>query len=347
MDLVSRLLACPRGRFFCANVGYLCRDDEPFPLHRRPGTHHTALDVLGNVDVRAVAALPEAALLDALGLAVDFARYWQPPDEEDLLFAHPDVVAALRPIARAALASPHAGWWGEPVDLGDQRSAEGFLPEHGWADRPLVNGSPADALDRWRHDAREWEARFRQYLAEDPDRHIGGEWWSTPGWTPSTTRARPGVGAVELLLEEDSRDYARARVRPVRVHGAPRVYEIGGPAGWAHLVDTYPFPVPASRHSDWFDTTGQYLDWHIPDWVAVAADYDAVHLSVHGYLTTPGIAIPLTALAGATVLAGWSPDATYWLRDGVITIDDDPVEWRRPHNSPSPWTPARASTDTD
>ncbi|CAM2929118.1 DUF4253 domain-containing protein [Prescottella defluvii] len=342
---MSRLLDCPRGRFFSANVGYLCHDDEQVSLHMRPRTHRTVLDTLAKVDARAVAALPEAALLDALGLAVDFARYWQPPDEEDLLFAHPDAVAALRPIAQAALSSPHAAWWGDPVDVDNQRSVEGFRPERGWAERPLADHRPDDALDRWRHHALEWEARFRQYLAEDPGSNVGGEWWSTPvpSSTPSTTREREGVGALELLLEEDSMGYDRARVRPVRVDGTPRAYEIGGPADWARLVDSYPFPVPASRRSEWYYTTGRYLDWHIPDWVAVAADYDAVHLTVHGYLTTPGIAIPLVERPGATVLAGWDPDATFWLRAGVITIDDDPIEW---HRTPTgPWTPARAGTD--
>ncbi|RDI30374.1 hypothetical protein DEU38_106189 [Rhodococcus sp. AG1013] len=227
---VPQLLGCPRGRFFAANVGYLCSDEEQVSLHFRPRTHDAVLAVLDKVDVRAVAALPEADLLDALGLAVDFARYWQPPDEEDLLFAHPDVAAALRPIAQA-----------------------------------------------------------------------------------------------------------RARIRPVRVHSTPRVYEIGGPADWAHPVDTYPFPVPASRRSEWYYTTGEHLDWFIPDWVAVAADFDAVHLTVHGYLSTPGVAIPLVANSGATVLAGWDPDATFWLRDGVITIDDEPTEWRR--TSDRPWAP--------
>lgn len=339
MDLVSQLLACPRGRFFCANVGYLCHDDEQVSLHTRPWTHHAVLSALEKVDIHAVAALPEAALLDALGLAADSARYWQPPDEEDLLFAHPEVVAALRPIARATLSAPHTEWWGGPVDLDRQKTVEGFRPEHGWAEPPLVNNGPDNDLDRWRVRALEWEARFRRHLAMGPGSNIGGEWWSTPvpSSTRSTTREREGVGALELLLEEDSLGYDRARVRPVRVHGTPRVYEVTGPADWTHLVDTYPLPVPASRRSEWYYTTGQYLDWFIPDWAAVAADFDAVHLTVHGYLSTPGIAIPLLAHPGATVLAGWDPDATFWLRHDHITIDDDPTEWRRTPDEP--WAP--------
>lgn len=63
----------------------------------------------------------------------------------------------------------------------------------------------------------------------------------------------------------------------------------------------------------------------------MAADHDAVHLTVTGYLPTPGVAITLPSGAGATALAGWDPDATFWLRDDALTVVDEPVEW---HVSP-------------
>ena len=129
---------------------------------------------------------------------------------------------------------------------------------------------------------------------------LSGEWWSTPepSLTWATTRSRDGLGALELLLEEDSFDLDHACVWRVRIDGAPRVHEITDPA--ARLVDAYPLQVTASRRGDWYDTTGEYRDWFIPDWPAVAADYDAVHLTVRSYLTTPGTAIPLTDRPGST-----------------------------------------------
>ncbi|TQF66380.1 hypothetical protein FK531_17905 [Rhodococcus spelaei] len=340
MDTVSLLVASPRGRYFCSNVGYAADNGKPRPneLVQSAGQ---VLDVLANVDVRAVARLTEIELLDALALATDFARYWQPPDREDLMFARPEIVAALRPIAQAALASPHTDWWADPVDLGNQRLVEKRYSHHGWSELPLRIRRVDGHLERWRADALTNERRFREYLIDDPDRQIGGEWWSTPitGGTPVTSRARDGLGALELLLEEDDiSDGKNARVWPVRIDGTPRIYEITSPAAWAHLVDTYPLPVPASRRSDWYATTGEHHDWFIPDWLAVAADYDAVHLTVHGYLTTPGIAIPLAAHAGATVLGGWNPDATFWLRGDHIVVDGDPTEWHR--TSDDPWARA-------
>ena len=64
--------------------------------------------------------------------------------------------------------------------------------------------------------------------------------------------------------------------------------------------------------------------WLIPDWVAVASDYDAVHLAVIGYLTTAGRALPV--LDACTVLAGWDPDQTFWLTD-ILKESGEPTEW--------------------
>ncbi|MFD4292464.1 hypothetical protein ACFWPA_01285 [Rhodococcus sp. NPDC058505] len=268
------------------------------------------------------------------------AWYWQPPEDEDVLYARAQAVEVLRPIAEAVLASPHTRWWGDPVDLGAQREVAPCYQGHGWSGRPEF-GRRRDGLAVWRATALETEARFVEYHRTHPGSELGGEWWSTPVaggvGVHDTSRACDGLGALELLLEEDSLGYKKARVWPVRVDGTPRVYEITGPDAWARLVDAHPLAVPASRRCEWRYTTGEVHDWHIPDWAAVADHYDAVHLTLLGYLTTPGIAIPLTDRPGATLLAGWDPDATFWLRDDRLTVDGDPTEWRR--SDEGAWSP--------
>ena len=73
----------------------------------------------------------------------------------------------------------------------------------------------------------------------------------------------------------------------------------------------------------------------IPDYASVAVDWDAVHVSVAGYLTTAGIAVP--AGDGArTMLAGWDPDATWWLND-VLSLTSPPEVWRRMNRDPFGW----------
>jgi hypothetical protein len=73
----------------------------------------------------------------------------------------------------------------------------------------------------------------------------------------------------------------------------------------------------------------------MPDWPAVAEDWDAVHLSVAGYLTTAGRALAVDE-GTATVLAGWPPDATFWLAD-VLRVLGSATSWRRDENR-NRWT---------
>ncbi len=99
-------------------------------------------------------------------------------------------------------------------------------------------------------------------------------------------------------------------------------------------MERYPLEVPLSRRHDWWRFTGEDSRWAIPDWEAVARDHDAVHLTVLGYLTTAGL--PLDAGPNRTVLAGWSPDTTYWLGP-VLAQTGDPVRWAR--DSDDLWSP--------
>ena len=80
-----------------------------------------------------------------------------------------------------------------------------------------------------------------------------------------------------------------------------------------------------ARRHDWFRTTGGRGPWLIPDWSAVGRDYDAVHLTVLGYLATAGRALPVDD--DFTVLAGWEPSETWWLDD--VVRSGKPDTWTR------------------
>jgi len=62
----------------------------------------------------------------------------------------------------------------------------------------------------------------------------------------------------------------------------------------------------------------------MPDYEGVAADYDAVHVSVAGYLAAAGRPLPVGD--ARTMLAGWEPDATWWLTD-VLSPAGPPAGW--------------------
>jgi hypothetical protein len=76
----------------------------------------------------------------------------------------------------------------------------------------------------------------------------------------------------------------------------------------------------------------------LPDFAAVAADYDAVHVSVVAYLVTAGRAAPVDD--AGTVLAGWDPDLTYWLTD-TLTLAGPATDWVRLDQEPLGWSQER------
>lgn len=103
----------------------------------------------------------------------------------------------------------------------------------------------------------------------------------------------------------------------------------------------------ASRRHDWYRTTGRAGAWCIPDWAAVAQDWDAVHVSVAGYLTTATRALDLADGTTATMLAGWNPDQTWWLTDAVTTTTAQPEHWVNPQDLDGPdfaWRRGDAAT---
>ncbi|AWB88808.1 hypothetical protein [Homoserinimonas hongtaonis] len=272
----------------------------------------------------------DEAVRECLFDATSSAMYWQPPDEVDLLLASPAIVAALTPVARRVAASPASAWWRSPVDLDNQHYVQ-------WTgdptiDPPLLSGA-ADRVAAWKAKSLASERNAAAMSAELSSRWTGA-WWSTPAHANlvTTTCGLPELGAANLAFIEDTLGWTTATVWPLRPGSGCRVYEITGPDAWTALVGRYPLDVTRSRRPDWFHTTGHDGPWWIPDWSAVAGDFDAVHLTVSGYLSTAGRALP--AGGAHTVFAGWGPDETWWLGD-VLELAGDPVDWRRDYASPS------------
>ena len=256
----------------------------------------------------------DTALLYALDAAVANARYWQEPDGMDVLGATPEVREALGRTATMIATAPAAAWWTTPIDLTGQ-----WIVEH--PDRRRQPTAAAGTLlSRWRTAALADEVRARHDRPADPRASISGSWWSIP---PSdlrrTTRRLDPYGPVGLWLIEDDLGRDSAITRRTIVPEAPTVFEIDGPRAWTELCERYPLEVTADRRHDWYRATGRDGRWCLPDWAAAAADYDAVHLTVIGYLSTAGRAVRVSDDFGS-VIAGWDPDATWWLTD--LTIDE-------------------------
>ena len=263
------------------------------------------------MDVVPLPPIDESTLLLALATVVDNARYWQEPSGADVLAGTPEVRAALARVADAIASAPGGTRWAEPMDPRGQWAVT-------FADLPDIPPPPMrtarDILDRWQALHLEDETAAQRDRPADPAAMFSGPWWSRPALgLLSTTRALPD-GPMGLRFVEDGLGWESATVEQVRAPRDARVFEIDGPDAWAELARLYPVRATASRRHDWYRATGRAGAWVIPDWSLVRHDFDAVHLTTAGYLTTAGADIPIDS-ERATVLAGWDPDATYWLRD--------------------------------
>ena len=269
----------------------------------------TSAEVARLLDAVPLGPLDADALLVAVQAAVDNARYWQEPDGEDVLAATPSMRTSLHRIAAAVAPSGLAAWWGTPIE----RTTQAAVVFDDAATPP--DQAAHTVLSHWRDRARAEEAGARTDRPADPRASVSGTWWSTPPHDLTrTTRHLGADGPVGLRLVEDAYTWDRAVVRPVTVPAGANVYEVDGPQAWSELCGRFPLEVTASRRHDWFRTTGATDRWVIPDWVRVAEQFDAVHVSTVGYLRTAGRAVTVAA-GTSTVLAGWNPDETYWLTD--------------------------------
>lgn len=337
------LLAGPRGRRLCWELlthtgGWAW--EEPLESAGAARLAEAVGVAVGRSDVRALAAAHEpASFFPALADAVAWAMYWQEPDDRDRRLADPGVAEQLRPVAEAVSSALAARWWWWPVDLALQHEVV-FDDRDG---RPLPD-PPDDgraALVAWRASTLEAE-RSAADRPDDPRAPYSGHWWSTPALSllRRSTRSLTSIGPVGLHLVEDDMGWVSARCWSLQARPGASIFEIGGPEDWGELVRRYPLAVTKSRRHDWWRATGRDLEWAIPDFNAVAGDYDAVHLSVAGYLATAGRAV--RAGEWHTVLAGWNPDETWWLTDAPQRVDPA-VRWVATGDSePLAWTPTPA-----
>jgi hypothetical protein len=322
------LLDGPRGRRLCwiavEQHAYARTGRGPFwDVISEPEPMLTELRrVLRTTDLAEFSTITDdVALLNFVGESVATARYWQDPDEEDRALCHPDFITELQPVADAIAAAPASAWWPSDLALGDQVYAD-------WRE----DGAPPPGLSGAQVILREWRRTAVNSM---------GMWWSPPIWAPAldqaarmqiprpmlaqTTRRLRKLGAVGLLLHEDTDGTANALCRPVRARESLRTFEIKSTKDWIELVEHYPLDVTLSREGSWSAATGLERRWIVPDWCRVAEDYEAVHLTVSGYLSISGRSLLLGADT-ATLVAGWDPDQTYWLAD-VLELTGEPTPW--------------------
>jgi hypothetical protein len=223
----------------------------------------------------------------------------------------------LRPVAEALVAAPGAAKWWEPAALADQR----FLD---WDDYPRVTGPAVGQAvrDGMRAErAENEEGRRLPRPRERPGTRIGACWWSAPGFAPLTwtTSAAGDIPAIALGHFIDTLrpfEETGATVWSLQIALHASVLEITGPAEWQALVARFPRDVTGTHDGEWRYWGGVPGPWRLPDWELVMEHYDGVHVTIGGYLASCGLALPVDG--GYTMLAGWIPGATLWMRDLAI-----------------------------
>jgi hypothetical protein len=164
-------------------------------------------------------------------------------------------------------------------------------------------------------------------------------------WSGLWTVTDPPPNVHDALLS--AWDFSGAPTSRWRLPVQPsaRVWTIDRPSDWACLVETYPkvatrshsgweLPGPNQHHSDTKllrSFTSQRavrteIGSHVlPNWSDVAADFDGVHLSWAGFLTSEGFISDLSN-GGVTMLRYWGSERTLWLHD----VFEEPVPLAAP-----------------
>lgn len=197
--------------------------------------------------------------------------------------------ARLRPLAHSILSQPDAAWWFAPLD----RAAQLLARIPGTAEMPMPpvvpKGQPTE----------------RERYAQKP------EWglYSSTGFDGISSYL---VGESECFEDLGTLTFPCARYRLSAAADA-RVFEIDGPADWDRLCRNYPA----------LEQGGLQGGLLVPDFAAVARDWDAVHVTLGGLLVSAQVAVP--GAEGKTALQGWDAEQTVWLNpafDGMARLPD-------------------------
>ncbi len=249
----------------------------------------------------------------------------------------------LRPLAEALVDSPGARRWWDDVDRSDQRLLQ-------WDGERLFVGADVGlwvretmAAERADNERGRRSAVPEHKRERDKRRNIrhGAHWWSAPGFAMETwtVGAVTGVPTIQLGNFVDCfapLDASAATVWTIGVSPDARVLEIKAPQDWKQLVQRFPRDVTGTNDGEWRDWGGVPGPWRLPDWEQAMEHYDGVHVTIGGYVSSCGLALEVDG--GYTMLTGWVPDATLWLRDvtaGVRRLG----RWHgRPGVGPGDWS---------
>ena len=221
--------------------------------------------------------------------ASDSIEVWRADRDEILAFLELDA-SKHEAFLQEILSQPSASWWFEPLTRDRQVwvSKDGKPP----SEDSLV--TPSEPPTRW------------ERYALKPE---GWLFTSTQIGDISPMAAAIDYGVGDLRVGGEKPPYAVWRME---VDESARIFEIHGPNDWHRLCVEYPAEgnsgCAAGNEPDFSLDPGKL----VPNWSLVARDWDAVHLSFGGYLTSEQVRVESDK--GWTYHWAWNHEKTLWLR---------------------------------
>lgn len=219
-------------------------------------------------------------------------------DHEEILESVFRRARLLQSLARSILETPSSHWWFEPI----ARDRQAWVSREGKEPSPDAFVTPKSPLNNWE--------RYAQKSGS-------GLYTSTifNGEPSALTAADQGI--PDLYFDGPHTSWR------LNVKTEARVYEITGPLQWHELCERYPGVGEDGRI--------------VPDWSAVADDWDGVHLTLGGLLTSH--LVQIDSDEGWSKLWGWDVEQTLWLRwcfDRVERMEERPLT-ASPSQLERPW----------
>jgi hypothetical protein len=205
----------------------------------------------------------------------DLTPYWDGYQQQtEVLLASS---ASLRPFADHLLQAAGTATWFADLDRKRQE----------W----MSSVSPAPDASSFHPDLRSYGAGITK-----PRRAL---------WTSTSVGEGSSGWLLSLPWGEDRREPPYHRWR-LEVLPTARVYEVHGPRAWQALCLAYPAPSCLAYP---IEIPAALIE---PNWQAVAQDWDGIHLSTGGLLTTERVRWGRPS--AQTHLYGWGVESTVWLR---------------------------------
>jgi hypothetical protein len=190
-------------------------------------------------------------------------------------------------LARALLEEPTANWWFSPLDSEQQV----YVPQDESPPDPARLVTPTQPPSK--------QEQYAQRM--------------TGAFCTSTFIGE--TSSVFATIDEGVGDLRQVYERPpypfwlLTVDDSARALEIDGPQAWHDLCVQYPAQGTTGRGVPDFSGDKGRL---VPDWSAVATDWDAVHLTFGGWLTAEQVRVD--SPAGWTYIWDGEAEQTTWLR---------------------------------